>query len=221
MRIVIPLFVLIASAYASPLFAPQDKIKDLEVRLKSNPNDASLLMDLGRLYHDKAAAGDGDAVEKGLSMFGRLLSLDSTNVVAMAYHGALVTMEGRDSWWPPNKLKYMREGCAELDKAVELDQSNLMVHLIRGINGLGLPDYAGRLPKALEDFIILLRRPDFQEQSKELKVLILYYGGVAHKKADDYDRARELFNRAIKIFPESQYAKNAEDELREMGREGG
>jgi len=202
---------LVASVYS------QDKSRELEQRLKTNPRDESTLMELGRLYHDQGASGDGSAVDNGIRVFDQLLEIDSTNAVALAYRGALWTMQGRDSWWPPNKLKYMRKGCEELDRAIEMDPGNIMVHLIRGINGLGLPEYVGRLSISLEDFIVLLRRPDFQEQTKELKSVILYYGGVAHKRADDYDRARELFKRAIAIFPGSEYAKRSQDELREMG----
>ncbi|MCX6133798.1 MAG: hypothetical protein NTU47_08300 [Ignavibacteriales bacterium] len=207
---------LLGLALVVPL-AGQEKTRELEQRLKSNPRDESVLMDLGRLYHDQAAAGDGNSVDKGVRTFDQLLAIDSTNAVAVAYRGALLTMRGRDSWWPPNKLKYMRQGCEELDRAIALDPGNIMVHLIRGINGLELPDYAGRLSTSLEDFILLLRRPDFQEQGKELKVLILYYGGVVHKRADEYERARELFKRAIAVFPDSEYARRSQEELKDMG----
>jgi tetratricopeptide (TPR) repeat protein len=203
------LLILLAGNAAVSSLHGQEKTRELEQRLKSSPGDPATLMELGRLYHDLAASGDGDALDKGFRVFDQLLSSDSTNAVAIAYRGALWTLRGRDSWWPPSKLKYMKMGCVEL--------GNIMVHLIRGINGLGLPDYAGRLSISLEDFIVLLRRPDFQEQTKELKAVILYYGGVAHKRADDYEMARELFKRAIAVYPGSDYAKRSQDELSDMG----
>jgi len=208
--------VLLGLALAGVLYG-QDKIKDLERRLKSDPRDQSVLMELGRMYHDRAAEGDGSSVELGLRAVDQLLAIDSTNAVAVAYRGALLTMRGRDAWWPPNKLKYMRQGCEELDRAIGMEPGNIMVHLIRGINGLGLPEYTARLATSLEDFIILLRRPDFQEQTKELKALILYYAGLAHKRADDYERARELFKRAMGVFPGSEFAKRSQEELSDMG----
>jgi tetratricopeptide (TPR) repeat protein len=215
LRILLPF--LLAGIVAVSSLQGQDKAKELEQRLKSSPGDAAILMEFGRQYHDKAASGDGDAVDDGLRVFEQLLAIDSANAVAVAYRGALWTMRGRDSWWPPNKLKYMKLGCEELDRAIDMDPGNIMVHLIRGINGLGLPDYAGRLSTSLEDFIVLLRRPDFQEQTKELKAVIFYYGGVAHKRADEYERAKELFKRAIMVYPGSDFAKRSQDELRDMG----
>jgi len=212
---------LLAALYISSVFAvgaiAQDRIRELEGSLKSNPNDESVLMELGRLYHDKAAAGDADAVDKSFRCIDRLLTIDTANVVALAYRGDLWALRARDSWWPPNKWSYSRKGAAELDMAVGLAPDNMMVRLLRGMNALAAPGFLGRLPIALEDFIVLLKHPAFLEQSKELKVSIYYYAGVAHKRADDYDRARELFKQAISLLPGSDFARRAQEELKDMG----
>ena len=192
-------------------------MRELEGSLKSNPGDVYILTELGRLYHDKAAAGDADAVDKGFKYLDRVLALDSANVVALAYRGDLWAMRARDSWWPPNKWSYLRKGAAELDQAVGLAPDNMMVRMFRGMNALAAPGFLGRLSTALEDFIVLLKHPAFDEQSKELKVSIYYYAGVAHKRADDYDKARELFKKAISILPESDFAKRSQVELKDMG----
>jgi tetratricopeptide (TPR) repeat protein len=195
----------------------QDRIRELEGSLKSNPGDRSALMELGRLYHDNAAAGDADAVDKGFRCLDRLLTIDTINVVALAYRGDLWAMRARDSWWPPNKCSYLRKGAAELDLAVGMAPDNMMVRMLRGMNALAAPGFFGRLSIALEDFIVLLKHPAFPEQSKELRVSIYYYAGVAHKRADDYDKARELFKKAISILPDSDFARRSQDELKDMG----
>jgi len=195
----------------------QEKIEELERKLRASPNNESLLMDLGRLYHDLGVAGDDDAVEKGFALFDRAVTLDSTNVVARAYRGRLWTLKARDAWWPPTKLSYLRQGAEDLDEAVSMAPDNIMIRLLRGVNSLGAPSIMGRLLSALEDFIVILRHPDFPEQTKELKVMAFYYGGVAYKRADDYEAAKGLFKRAVSIFPESEFAKKARDELKDMG----
>jgi tetratricopeptide (TPR) repeat protein len=200
----------------SPVFS-QSSIPELEMKLKANPNDQQALMDLGRSYYDEAAAGETNSIDKGIRCFDQALMLDSTNAVALAYRGSLWTMEARNSWWPPNKMKYLKRGGEELDRAVDLEPDNIMVRLIRGINGLGLPSYADRLQTSLEDFLIVLKHPDFPNQSRQLKVVAFYYGGLALKRADDYEKARELFERAISILPDSEYAKRAREELKDMG----
>ena len=206
----------LSSVFADGVIA-QDRIRELEGSLKSNPTDQSVLTELGKLYHDEAAAGDADAVDKGFQCFDRLLTIDTSNVIALAYRGDLWALRARNSWWPPSKWSYLRKGAAELDLAVGLAPDNMMVRLFRGMNALAAPGFFGRLSIALEDFIVLLKHPAFPEQSKELKVSIYYYAGVAHKRADDYDRARELFKKAISLLPGSDFARRAQEELKHMG----
>jgi len=213
-RLLVALFV--SSVFAVGVIA-QDRVRALEGSLKSNPNDESILMELGRLYHDKAAAGDAHAVDEGFRCLDRLLSIDTANVVALAYRGDLWALRARDSWWPPNKWSSFRKGAADLDMAVGLAPDNMMVRLFRGMNALAAPGFLGRLSIALEDFIVLLKHPAFPDQPKELRVSIYYYAGVAHKRADDYDKARELFKKAISILPDSDFAKRSEEELKDMG----
>ena len=100
--------------------------------------------------------------------------------------------------------------------AVGMAPDNMMVRLFRGMNSLAAPGFLGRLPIALEDFIVLLKHPAFPEQTRELKVSIYYYAGVAHKRADDHDKARELFRKVISLMPESDFAKRAREELKDM-----
>ena len=195
----------------------QDSTRALEQRLKSNPNDVAVLMELGRMYYDMASAGKNDAIEKGVRCFDRLLQLDSTNAIALAYRGSMWRLRGLDSWWPPTKLNCLNRGTAELDHAVDLAPMDMMVRLIRGINELNLPESIGRVPVALEDFIVLLRHPDFPEQTRELKAVIYFYGGISHKRADDYSGARVLFKKAISILPGSEFAKRAQDALDNLG----
>lgn len=206
-------FALIGSA---GLCFGQENIRDLEAKLRANPNDETALMELGRIYHDQAAQGDGEMVEKAFECFNKVLSIDSLNAVALAYRGNLWTYRARKAWWPPTKLNYLRQGGRDLDKAVEMEPYNMMVRLTRGINNLGLPEHFGRLEVALEDFIVLLRHPDFPRQTPQLKVTIYYYSGVAYKRADDYDTARQLLQKAISTLPGSDFAKRAQRELDEM-----
>ncbi len=209
------LFALISWCLSAVSFAQGD-VRELESRLKSNPDDQEALMELGRIYHDLAVNGDDNAIEKGFRCFDRLVALDSTNAVAVVYRGSLWTLRAREAWWPPTKLKYMRQGAKEMDRAVEMAPLNIMVRLTRGINSLSLPSLFGRLETGLEDFIVLLRHPEFPDQTRELKTAIFYYGGVAYKRADELDKARELFLRSIAILPGSDFARRAQEELDDM-----
>ena len=209
-------FLVLVSITFGNFAGAQDKVRELEGRLRTSPDDQATLMELGVLYHDLGMQGDDDAVEKAFTCFDRLLALDSTNAVALVYRGSLWTLRARDAWWPPTKLKYLREGGKEMDRAVDMAHDDMMVRLTRGINSLNMPEKFGGLETALEDFIILLKHPEFPNQTRQLKAAVFYYGGVAFRRADDYDRARELFRKAIVILPGSDFARRAQDELSDM-----
>lgn len=194
----------------------QDRVADLERQLKADPRNENLLMELSRMYHDLGTAGDDDAVERGFVLVEQALTVDSANVIARAYRGRFWTMRARASWWPPTKMNYMRRGGEDLDDAVSMAPDNIMVRLLRGINSLGMPGFLGRLSSALEDFIVILRHPDFPEQTKELKGMAFYFAGVAYKRADDLDTAKELFKRVSRFLPGSEYARRAQEELDDL-----
>lgn len=194
----------------------QDSVRELESKLKANPNDESVLMELGRIYHDQAAEGNEGSLDKAFDCFNKVLAIDSSNAVALAYRGSLWTYRALAAWWPPSKLGYVRKSGQDLDKAVEMEPYNMMVRLLRGINSLSLPRSYGRVAVALEDFIVLLRHPDFPAQTPQLKATIYYYGGVAYKRADDWNTARQLLQKAISVLPDSEFARRAQKELDDM-----
>jgi tetratricopeptide (TPR) repeat protein len=194
----------------------QQSIKDLEVRLQQKPNDVETLVALGRLYHDQGAAGNEEAVDKGFTCLDKAIELDPTNAVAYAFRGSLWTMRGRDAWFPFTKLKHVDKGIDELDKAVDLAPDNITVHLTRGINSLQLPSIFKRLGTAVKDFSFLLADSRFPHLEVHLKSTIYYWAGIAYKRDNQADRAKEYLKKAISVAPESPTAKNAEKELKEL-----
>ena len=207
--------VLLSSLFFT-LSMSQQSIKELEGALQQKPNDVETLIVLGKLYHDQGAAGSTEAVDKGFTVFDKVIELDPTNAVAFAYRGSLWTMRGRDAWFPFTKLKHVDKGIDELDKAADLAPDNITVHLMRGINSLQLPSMFKRLGTALKDFSFLLADPRFPHLEVHLQSTIFYWAGVAYKRDNQAGKAKEYLEKAISKAPESPTAKNAEKELKEL-----
>jgi tetratricopeptide (TPR) repeat protein len=207
--------VALLSSFFFALSLSQQSIKELEGSLQQKPNDVATLIALGKLYHDQGAAGNKDAVDKGFTCLDKAIELDPTNAVAFAYRGSLWTMRGRDAWFPFTKLNHVDKGIDELDKAVDLAPDNITVHLTRGINSVQLPSMFKRLGTALKDFSFLLADPRFPHLDVQLQSTIYYWAGVAYKRDNQADKAKEYLEKAISVAPESMTAKNAEKELKE------
>jgi tetratricopeptide (TPR) repeat protein len=194
----------------------QQSNKDLQAEAARAPHNIKAVLDLGIAYHNEASAGNKVSVEKGFACFDTLLALDPTNAVALAYRGSLWTMRGRDAWWPFTKMNDVDKGIDEMDKAVDLAPDNVSIRLLRGINSAHLPPMFKRLGTALKDFHYLLSCPAFPHFDARLKSTIYYWSGFAYKQDKQIDKAKELLQKAIDVAPESDNAKNAQRELKNL-----
>jgi tetratricopeptide (TPR) repeat protein len=194
----------------------QQSVTDLEALVHRSPHDVNALLSLGIAYHKQGAAGDEDAVEKGFTCLDTLLTLDPANAVALAYRGSLWTMRGRDASSPFTKMSDVENGIDEMDKAVDLAPENVAVRLTRGINSVRLPSMFNRLGTALKDFSYLLKQPSFPHLNADLQSTIYYWTGVAYEHDNQVEKAKGLLQKAIDAAPESDSARNARQELRQL-----
>jgi tetratricopeptide (TPR) repeat protein len=192
----------------------QDNAKDLEGVLEQKPNDVETLMKLGKIYHDQGVAGNDDAVDKGFTCLDKVLQIDPSNAIALAYRGSLWTLRARDAWWPFTKMKDVDKGIDEMDKAVDLAPDNITVRLVRGINSVQLPSMFHRLPVALKDFEHMLNDSRFTGFNPHLQSTIYCWAGIAYNSDGQTAKAKELLQRAVSVDPNSETARKAENELK-------
>ncbi|HTR82417.1 MAG TPA: tetratricopeptide repeat protein [Bacteroidota bacterium] len=203
-------------SFVATISLSQDKTKELEAALQQNPNDIGTLTALGKIYHDEGVAGDEGAVDKGFECFDKILQADPSNAVAWAYRGSLWTLRARDAWWPFTKMKDVDKGVDQLDKAVDLAPNDVNVRIVRGINSVNLPSMFHRLPIALKDFDYLMNDPRFAHLGPNLQATIYYWAGVAYKNDSQTSKAKELLQKAISADPNSDTARKAESELKQL-----
>jgi tetratricopeptide (TPR) repeat protein len=191
-------------------------VKELEGILQQKPDDMGTLIKLGRIYHNQSAAGNKDAVDKGFTCFDKVLQIDPSNAVALAYRGSLWTLRGRDAWWPFTKMGNVDKGIDELDKAADLAPNDITVRLVRGINSVQLPSMFRRLATALKDFTYLLNDERFAKFDSHLQSTICCWAGIAYKNDGQTAKAKDLLQKAISADPNSDTARKAENELKQI-----
>jgi len=205
---------------ALPAFAQlnEQQIKEYEARLTANPDDQEALLQLGIHYHNRGGNGDEKAVQKGVDFLERLLQLNNRNTVAMAYYGSAVTMQGRHTFLPWNKMKYVNEGIGKLDKAVMLDSTNLRVRMVRGVNSVNLPGFLNRRPFALRDFAFVVAHLDSSILGKSEQVQTYYFYGLALREEGRRDEAKRMFEQAATLWPDHVFATRAVEEMKKMAQ---
>ncbi len=211
------LMTLLLLAFAAlNISAAQDRVKELEATLQKSPDDISTLIALGTIYHTQAVAGNEDAVDKGFACFDKVLQGDPSNAVAHVYRGSLWTLRGRDAWWPFTKAKDVDKGVDDMDKAADLAPADVTVRIVRGINSTNLPSMFRRLPVALKDFEFLMNDARFVHFDAHLQATIYCWAGIAYKNDSQPARAKELLQKAISADPNSDMARRAENELKQI-----
>jgi hypothetical protein len=122
---------------------------------------ASPLDSLRALYY--AAVQEERAIPRGLQAVD---SLRQSGTVApggplegilLAYEGGLITLRAKHGFWPPDRLRHLRDGLALLDQAVELHPEVAEVRYLRLMSCYYLPGIIGRRRSVLDDFAALAR----------------------------------------------------------------
>lgn len=192
----------------------QNKIDSLTARLKTEPKNITVLTELAIAYHDLGVDGNKNAVKKGLEYIEKVRGLDSTQALALAYHGSLMTLKARDASMPWNKLKYTKEGFLLLDRAIALEPENLEARLVRAMNSYQVPEFMGRLETAISDFKFILAQPAFATWPAESKAYAHFYLGESLRKNGKNVEAREQYEQAVAIAPASESGRQARNKLK-------
>ncbi len=99
----------------------------------------------------------------------------------------------------------------QLDKAVALDSFNIIARFNRGIMGIEVPKFLGRLDDGLGDheFIIKMHEKSPEKVSKDLLVHVYSFLGKGYKKNEENDKAISAWEKVIELAPESSLASEA------------
>ncbi|HEX9902572.1 MAG TPA: hypothetical protein VGB72_06885 [Acidobacteriota bacterium] len=193
------------------------QVKDLESRLKKDPDNTSLLLELGRICHNSAYLGSDDrAVEAGDGYLTRLLALEPENAAGMVYLGSIKTLKAQSCQDRPwEALEFLQQGFTLMDKAVQIAPAQAEVRFLRAVNSVNVPETFGRLSVALEDFQALDELIKNNPSCLERGMLCSghYFHGLALLKIGDKAGAEKAFRRAADTDPQSSFADQARQQL--------
>lgn len=103
-----------------------------------------------------ASVQDAGAIGRGLREVARLRAAGAASPerasLLTAYEGALVTLRAKHAFWPAQKMRYMREGLALLDRSVAAYPDGAEARYLRLMTCYYLPGFFGRNWSVREDF---------------------------------------------------------------------
>jgi len=105
----------------------------------------------------------------------------------------------------------------QLDKAVSLDSFNIFARFHRGIMGIKVPEFLGKLDGGIKDheFIIKIHKKTPEKVSKEILVQVYNFLGEGYQKQGEKEKANTAWKKVIELDPESDLVKAAKKHLTE------
>lgn len=208
--------ILLQIAYWGSLAA---QIWEWENQLQTDPTNKELLLKLGKAYHDLAGENEEkEAIKKAEVYLSKLLEIEPGNAPAIVYYGSVLTMKAREAFLPWDKMKYMKQGFAQMDSAVALDPDEPEVRLIRAINSTSVPKMFNRLKMALSDFLYIeeLEKEKLAEMTNKFWLPYYFYFGLALEKDEQLQPARKKFAKVIELDSNCELANKARGQLEKM-----
>jgi hypothetical protein len=89
----------------------------------------SKAIDINQLRKDYILSVDDS--NKADELYEKLSTIKNPDALTLAYLGSIEAIKGKHAWNPINKLSYLKQGFATIDKAVAKDPNHLEVRFLR------------------------------------------------------------------------------------------
>ena len=182
--------------------SPQERIQALETALHTQPNDVPKLVTLGRLYAETGRSPDG------LKLLERAVAIAPHDPAARVWFGSVQTQMARTTEDLGERLQWAKKGMKTMDEAVEDFPTTAVVYIVRGINGVRMPDQFRRYVLAIQDFnkVLELKAQNPSAVPDEPLPLVYLNLGLAYKKNAQKAEARATWERGRQLYPQAKEA---------------
>ena len=148
-------------------------------------------------------------------IFEQLIKQDAKNAEYRSRHGSILTMKGRDAWFPLEKMRQVNNGLEEMDKAVALAPDNVAARLTRANTCYALPGIFNRINTAVDDCQYLCRlfekNPGTYSESLRMKTRLLLASSL--QRTGRKEESRSVLEKIIAEASGSSYAEEAKKML--------
>jgi len=166
----------------------------------------------------KQASGD---IDGAVSIMEKELAANPDNPTAMAYLGGYMSMKaGQASQAGDHNTAGEMTGKAfgMLDRAIEIDSGNVFALFHRGILGVNVPEFFGKLDQGVID---LEKLTDIRKSSPDAVPNDIFFPaldilGLGYAKQWRQDKAVETWQRIEKLAPGTPFAKQAKEKIRNL-----
>lgn len=140
------------------------------------------------------------------------------NSTAYSYLGLFTGMQAGQTTDFMEAGQLVQKSFELLDKAISLDSNNPIAYYHRGIMGVNVPEFLGKLETGIQDFEFFInmseKTPD--KISKDMLVNVYNLLGQGYQKSKDKQKATFAWQKVIELAPGTQMAQNAEKQIKNL-----
>ena len=166
---------------------------------------------------EQSQAGD---IETAIRVMEEAIEKYPTDATAHAWLGGYLSQSAGQS--DDMMFQATRSGKAfeHLDKAVALDSLNAYARFFRGIMGVMVPPFMGRLNQGITDLngVLKIVKAHPETVSEGTVDKVYHYLGKGYLKKGQKDKARESWEEIIRRAPDSPMANEARSHLKELAQ---
>ena len=172
----------------------------------------------GKIEEAKILANSGD-LPGAVALLEKVIAEHPENSDAFAYLGLYTGMGAGQAADYEEAGRLMMLSFERLDKAVKLDEENPRARLFRGIMGINVPGFLGRLDAGINDLehAVELYSASSTPEAGEGLVTSLTTLAEGHRKNEDPAGQKTALEKIVEVAPGTEAAEAAKKQIDELG----
>ena len=170
-------------------------------------------------YIEKAKTNQNSGkIEEAVNIMGKALEEYPVCSGSYAYLGFYTAIQAGETKNFIKAGQLIGKSFELLDTAVSLDSFNIIARLHRGIIGIEVPSFLGKLDNAINDleFIIKVDQKYPNKITKDLLIKVYNSLGKGYQKQGEEEKANTAWKKVIELDPESSLAEEAKKHVKDI-----
>ena len=155
-------------------------------------------------------------IEKAIEVMREAVASDSGDATAWAYLGLYLGQSAGGSRDMMFQAARTSQSFEALDRSLSLDSLNVYGLLYRGLMGVVVPSFLGRLDQGIKDLERLVHPPG-DMVSEDLLPSAYNFLGEGYQKKGNKEKAKKVWEKLIELAPDSKEAEEAKESLSSLG----
>jgi len=155
-------------------------------------------------------------IEKAIEVMREAVASDSGDATAWAYLGLYLGQSAGGSRDMMFQAARTSQSFEALDRSLSLDSLNVYGLFHRGLMGVVVPSFLGRLDQGIKDLERLVHLPKSMV-SEDLLPSAYNFLGEGYQKKGEKEKAKKVWEKLIELTPDSKEAEEAKESLSSLG----